>query len=280
MIRLHEMIAFGRSELIEKLGDRAHFESRLIAGKALDLKIERLISAADEAVTDHQFRLFKSFVERRKNNEPMAYILEEKEFFKRIFEVGPGVLIPRPESERLVEVILDWMSRRQESQRVAELGVGSGCLLLSLALERQEFQDSFWGWEISSEAISYARRNQRRSNPPRVEIFERDFSDIQNFDSFDVILSNPPYIPSNEWLSLDPEIQTYEPRQALDGGENGITFYKKIYQVAWPRLKPGGLMALETHCERQRAVLMEEIFVSEVKKHWIEDCHLLIEKKD
>jgi release factor glutamine methyltransferase len=95
-----------------------------------------------------------------------------------------------------------------------------------------------------------------------------------------VILSNPPYIPSNEWLSLDPEIQTYEPRQALDGGENGITFYKKIYQVAWPRLKPGGLMALETHCERQRAVLMEEIFVSEVKKHWIEDCHLLIEKKD
>lgn len=280
MLRISEMIQLGQEKLLEKLGDRAFFESRLLAAKATGFEIEQLILRSEESVSEVQLNLFNNFIDRRLQSEPMAYILEEKEFFKRKFQVGPGVLIPRPETELLVELTLSWMAEKATALRVAELGLGSGCLLFSIALERQDFKDEFYGWENSPEAINYAKKNQKRWSLDQVKIFEADFSEIQNQRDFDVILSNPPYIPSSELSQLAPEIQVYEPRRALDGGEMGLEFYRKIYQEAWPKLRSGGLLGLETHNEKQRELLLRDIFVSHVKKHWIEDCHLLIEKKD
>lgn len=280
MLRISEMIRLGQEKLLEKLGDRAFFESRLLAAKAIGFEIEQLILRSDERVSEIQLNLFNNFIDRRLQSEPMAYILEEKEFFKRKFQVGPGVLIPRPETELLVELTLRWMAEKKTALRVAELGLGSGCLLFSIALERKNRNDEFCGWENSPDAINYAKKNQKRWSLDRVKIFEADFSEIQNQSDFDVILSNPPYIPSHELLELAPEIQVYEPRRALDGGETGLEFYRKIFQEAWPKLRPGGLLGLETHNEKQRDLLLSDIFVSHVKKHWIEDCHLLIEKKD
>lgn len=274
------MIQLGQEKLLEKLGDRAFFESRLLAAKATGFEIEKLILRSEEIVSEIQLNLFNNFIDRRLQSEPMAYILEEKEFFKRKFQVGPGVLIPRPETELLVELSLSWMAEKATALRVAELGLGSGCLLFSIALERQSFKDEFYGWENSSEAVNYAKKNQKRWSLDQVKIFEADFSEIQNQRDFDVILSNPPYIPSNELSELTPEIQVYEPRQALDGGEMGLEYYRKIYREAWPKLRSGGLLGLETHHEKQRELLLRDIFVSDVKKHWIEDCHLMIEKKD
>lgn len=280
MLRISEMIQLGQEKLLEKLGDRAFFESRLLAAKATGFEIEKLILRSEEIVSEIQLNLFNNFIDRRLQSEPMAYILEEKEFFKRKFQVGPGVLIPRPETELLVELSLSWMAEKATALRVAELGLGSGCLLFSIALERQSFKDEFYGWENSSEAVNYAKKNQKRWSLDQVKIFEADFSEIQNQRDFDVILSNPPYIPSNELSELTPEIQVYEPRQALDGGEMGLEYYRKIYREAWPKLRSGGLLGLETHHEKQRELLLRDIFVSDVKKHWIEDCHLMIEKKD
>ena len=119
MLRISEMIRLGQEKLLEKLGDRAFFESRLLAAKAIGFEIEQLILRSDERVSEIQLNLFNNFIDRRLQSEPMAYILEEKEFFKRKFQVGPGVLIPRPETELLVELTLRWMAEKKTALRVA-----------------------------------------------------------------------------------------------------------------------------------------------------------------
>ncbi|MCG9895730.1 MAG: peptide chain release factor N(5)-glutamine methyltransferase [Fimbriimonadaceae bacterium] len=191
----------------------------------------------------------ENLLARRLNREPLAYILGEREFFGRTFEVGPEVLIPRQETEVLVEAALDMQPPRP--QRIADLGTGSGCLAITLALEMPEAE--VWAADISPGALETARRNARRHRvdirPHAGDLFNALPEDVR----FDLVVSNPPYIAEGE---IDqPEVRDWEPPLALYSEEDGCGHYRRIAREAPERLAPEGSLLLEVGDGRFEQVL-------------------------
>ena len=185
--------------------------------------------------------LFKNLIARRLNREPVAYILGNKEFWSLDFEVGPGVLVPRPDTETLIEEALRVIPDRNAPLRIADLGAGSGAILLAAL---REFPNaSGTGFESSPQAHAYAVRNAARLATGRAEIRLAGWDEAK--ERFDLVFSNPPYIPSAEIESLAPEVQGHEPRAALDGGPDGLDAYRALAGLLPGILKPGGHALLE-----------------------------------
>jgi release factor glutamine methyltransferase len=184
---------------------------------------------------------FGALVARRAKREPIAYILGRKEFWSLDFEVGPGVLVPRPDTETLIEEALRIVPDRHAPLAVADLGTGSGALLIAAL---KEFPNATGiGLEASAEAFGWARDNARRLMPERAEIRRAAWDKAQG--PFDLIFCNPPYIPSAEIESLDPDVARYEPRAALDGGPDGLSAYRDLAGLLPRLLTQGGHALLE-----------------------------------
>jgi release factor glutamine methyltransferase len=165
-------------------------------------------------------------IARRLAREPVAYITGTKGFWSLEFDVGPGVLVPRPETETLVESVLAEFPDRAAPLRVLDLGTGTGCLLLSVLSEYPEAQGT--GVDASPEALGWARRNARKLGfADRCTLTAGNWGDDLS-DRFDVILSNPPYIRTQDIASLAPEIRLFEPWSALDGGPDGLDAYRSL----------------------------------------------------
>lgn len=208
----------------------------------------------DQPLQDDELRLFKSLIQRRARREPDAYIIGYREFWSLSLQVTPAVLIPRPETECLVETALQHIPD-QEAIQVLELGTGSGAISMALANERPHWQ--IRATDISGDALAIARENAHRLIPGgNLEFIEGSWfepcSDRTNF--FDLIISNPPYIASNHLADLDPEIRQYEPMSALDGGIDGLACLSHIIQAAPDYLKPEGLLILEIGWDQGAAV--------------------------
>ncbi len=181
----------------------------------------------------------------------MAYIRGTQEFYGREFLVGPGVLIPRPETELLVdEAKAAAMGRR--TPRVADIGTGSGCLAVTLALELPSAQ--VIATDISADALTIARGNaEAHGVTSRITFVEASYlTGIAG--SFDLIVSNPPYVRATDEPSLAPEVRDHEPREALFGGEDGLRDIRAIAQAATTALKPGGVLVMEIGFGQARAV--------------------------
>jgi release factor glutamine methyltransferase len=197
--------------------------------------------------TPEQAAAFAAMVARRAAREPSAYITGRKEFWSMDFLVGPGVLVPRPDSETLIEEALRLFPDRAIPLRIADLGAGSGILLIAAL---KEFPNaSGVGFESSPEAFVWARTNAGRLMADRVKMGR---ADIRQADwngapdnSFDLIFSNPPYIPGGEIDSLAPEVARHEPRAALDGGPDGLDAYRGLAKLIPRILRPGGKALLE-----------------------------------
>jgi len=184
---------------------------------------------------------FEALVRRREKREPIAYITGHKEFWSLDFAVGPGVLVPRPDTETLIEEALRIVPDRKARLRIADLGTGSGAILIAAL---KEFPNAAGiGFEASSEAFAWARANARRLMPERAEIRPADWSIADG--PFDLIFCNPPYIPSAEIESLDPDVSQFEPREALDGGPDGLVAYRALAGLVPRLLGPGGHALLE-----------------------------------
>lgn len=190
---------------------------------------------------------FRRLLERRAGREPLAYILGKREFWSLEFLVTPDVLIPRPETELLVERVLELLPppSGERALRCLELGTGSGAIAVSLARERQDL--AIWATDVSAAALEVARRNAMRHGVAgRVRFAEGDlFEPVEGVGPFDAIVANPPYVPRGELRSLPPEVREWEPHRALDGGEDGLDFYRRILGEAARHLSPAGLLALE-----------------------------------
>jgi release factor glutamine methyltransferase len=172
---------------------------------------------------------FEVLLQRRAAREPIAYILGTREFWSLSFAVGPGVLIPRPETELLVEEALRQFPKREAPLRVLDLGTGSGCLLLAFLSERPCAQGL--GIDISADALRWAKRNaQDLKMENRAEFLNCDFCDPLD-GVFDVVLVNPPYVKQGGIARLDLDVWAYEPQIALDGGPDGLECYRKIAAV-------------------------------------------------
>jgi release factor glutamine methyltransferase len=185
---------------------------------------------------------FETLLQRRLAHEPIAYITGHKEFWSLDFEVGPGVLIPRPETETLVEQALRELPDATQPYRILDLGTGSACLLVALLKELPNATGT--GIDSSEAALSWANRNTTHHGMSgRCELLESDWAGTEG--AFDLIVSNPPYIPSRCIAGLPPDVRNYEPRESLDGGPDGLDAYRALMPVLSQNLKGNGLALLE-----------------------------------
>lgn len=213
-----------------------------------------LISHPERRIEQNELTNYHSLLERRERREPLPYITGKREFWSLEFDVTPSVLIPRPETETLVE---EAISRLYGPVLIADIGVGSGAIAVALAKELPEAR--ILGTDLSPEAMEVAAANVAKHKVGgRVTLLLGDLLeplDAAFEESLDAIVSNPPYIPSDEIDTLQPEITRYEPRQALDGGPDGLDFHRRILDEARRFLKPGGYVLLETGAEQGEAAL-------------------------
>ncbi len=218
--------------------DNVRFEARLLIGHASGLSTEQLVARGADAVPPAVADLVRALTGRRMRREPMAYILGEREFWGRAFKVTPAVLIPRPDSETVIEAVLDLFPDRTRPLHVLDLGVGSGCLLLTVLAEYPAAQGT--GLDASPEALSIAASNAASLGVAgRARLIAGDWRQDGWVDGvaapFDLVLSNPPYIETSAIEGLMPDVGRYEPLLALDGGGDGLDAYRAIATAA-PRL--------------------------------------------
>jgi release factor glutamine methyltransferase len=206
----------------------------------------------ENTVAEDALRQYRSLIRRRAAREPVAYITGRREFYSISFAVDPSVLIPRPETEHLVEFVLEHARgfpgpAGEKALKILEIGTGSGNLCIALA--RNLPQARIVSLDLSLPAISVAVKNQRRHSDgsARIRFFQGDLFEAihPKRGRFHLIVSNPPYVPAECWNELPPEVRDYEPRAALDGGHGGTEILKRILGDAPRHLLPGGTLVLE-----------------------------------
>ena len=218
-------------------------ERKLLLSHVLGLSNERLNFTQSEKVEVKDLKNFEQLINRRKNSEPIAYLMNIKSFWKNDFYVDQSVLIPRSDSELLIESVIEYFPDLTKTYNFLDLGSGSGCLIISLLNEY--LLSSGTGVEIDKEAIKVSEKNKEfLLNKDRLKFLERDFS---NYDtsSFDIIISNPPYIPFEEKKDIMKEVRNYEPSKALFADEKGLYFYRKIIENLSKHLKRKQFLFLE-----------------------------------
>lgn len=203
----------------------------------------------DRPLDAGELSILREGVKRRGAGEPLQYVTGEMPFRHIVLKCGPGVLIPRPETEILVDCVLEYIDKQDGPQHVLEIGTGTGCISLSIAGERPG--TTVVATDISPDAIALATRNREALGcEDVVEIVHTDIAEgVEGADkaAFDVLVSNPPYIPSAIVDTLPREVGGFEPRLALDGGQDGLDVFHRIVQTAEVALREGGLMAFELH---------------------------------
>lgn len=244
---LRQRLLDARARLISAGVDQneAVLDTNLLARHVLGWTRSQMLLRQEDPPPPGFEEAFSAVIERRARREPAAYIRGLQEFWSRDFDVTPDVLIPRPESELIVEELLNLLpvDAPALSRRVADIGTGSGCLAVSVAAERPMVH--VVATDISRAALDVARRNAERAGvAPRIEFLECAYL-AGTTGPFDFILSNPPYVTDREYEELPPEVREYEPATALRAGEDGLRDIMQILDVAASRLKPGGTLFME-----------------------------------
>lgn len=229
-------------------------DARILVGHALGLDHAALAAAASRPLNAAEQNAIAALTRRRMAREPVARIVGEKEFWSLTLRVGAATLVPRPETETLVEAALDDIARRDarfRPLRIADLGTGSGAILLALLAELPAARGV--GTDISAAALAVARDNAQRLNLNSAHFVACNMAAALR-GPFDLIVSNPPYIASAEIAGLAPEVRDFDPRAALDGGSDGLAFYRAIAVAAPALLAPGGALMVELGAGQAAAV--------------------------
>lgn len=218
-------------------------DAGLLARHVLGWDVATLVTR-DMDIADAAFlRDFDTAIERRARREPVAYIRGVQEFWSRDFVVSSSVLIPRPETELIIEELKWRLPRLASTRRIADIGTGSGCLAITAALEWPDALVT--ATDVSIDALAVARENAARLGAAdRITFLETPYL-FGTTGTFDVIISNPPYITESEYEALAPEVREYEPVTALTAGEDGLRDVRQIIDLAPVRLAPGGLLLME-----------------------------------
>jgi len=253
------------TQYFEKHGiESPHLEAEILLAHCLGLKRIDLYVQHDRTLKEDELAAYKALIKRRTDNEPSAYIIGKKPFMSLDLKVTKDVLIPRPETEKLVETALELIkSVGKEKVCVLDIGTGSGAISVSLAhYAKNAFLTAT---DISKEAIEIAKENAVKYGvSDRIEfIHDNLFDSKYEGHKFDLVVSNPPYIPSGKVKTLQPEIVNFEPIHALDGGNDGLDFYRKIIGKSIVYINPEGYLVLEIGIG-QSAAVFEMIKVSKL----------------
>ena len=261
-----ELYAEGVDILTSVLEDEreAKLDTRLLLESVCGTGLQTLLLYGDLPVTAKDAETYRDLLARRKRREPLAYILGRSDFMGLTFEVSRDVLIPEQDTENLIEEI---MRETCDGDRILDLCTGSGCILLSLLYYSNSSVGV--GTDLSEKAVATAKKNAGNLGlSERAEFRCGDLFDaVKPGERFDIIVSNPPYIQSGTIETLAPEVKDHEPRMALDGGEDGLSFYRKIIPGAAQFLVTGGLLYLEIGYDQAKEVtaLMKEAGYYEVR---------------
>jgi len=219
-----------REALTEASADISSLDASLLLAEVLNASRSSLIAAGTEQLSEASLAVFNGLVQRRLAGECVAYILGRKEFYGLDFQVNPAVLVPRPDTETLVEAALDVIRGLAKPARVLDLCTGSGAIAIALKHTVPELE--VWAADISAAALEVARANAARLLPPdSIHFCHSDLFDIGDRQLFDIIVSNPPYVPTAEIAGLSPEVRK-EPLLALDGGSDGLGVIARIISGA------------------------------------------------
>lgn len=223
--------------------DSPAIDARLLLEAAAGVSRTDVIADPHRAIGQAEAEVLDGYVERRTRREPVARILGRKGFWKLLLNVSPAVLTPRPDTETVVELALNAFPERA-SFSVLDLGVGSGAILLAILAERPAAKGL--GVDVSEEALAVARDNAANLGlAGRATFLRTDWGQGLADESFDLVVSNPPYVPSSELARLEPEVRDHEPRLALDGGPDGLAAYRELAPEVLRLLKPDGLFFVE-----------------------------------
>ena len=257
-----ELYEEGR-RILEQAGlPDAALDARFLLEEVCGTNLQTLLVFPEKKVTEEEVNQYRAFIQRRKDREPTAMILGEWDFMGLTFRLNKSTLIPEQDTEVLVETALEELKRRglgEAPLRILDLCTGSGCILLSLLYELRN--SGGLGTDLSEEALEAARENAvRLGSQERAAFRQGDLWEPVGDERFDLIVSNPPYVPTEVIPTLEPEVRCGEPYAALDGGEDGLVFYRRIMREAAGHLKPSGIIIVESGFDEapQIAALMQD----------------------
>jgi len=266
IITIREVLKKG-IDILEYAGIEAPvIEAGVILSFVLDCDRAYIYTHGDRLIDEKEINTFLALIEERSRGKPTQYITGFQEFMSLKFEVNRHVLIPRPETEILVEKIIEYVKENCTGiVNILDIGTGSGCISVSLAYYLPNSRIT--AVDISCEALEVAKRNAEIAGVEnRIQFLQSDlFSQLPQLQEnikFDIIVTNPPYIPSPDLTSLQLEVRGFEPLEALDGGDDGLDFYRKIIKDSPCFLKPGGLLAFEVGYNQAQLVsdLMKDCY--------------------
>ncbi len=239
------LIEWGTQYLKERNFEDARLNIELLLSHTLHLKRIDLYTSFDRPLNATELADFKAALQRRLKHEPLQYILGETEFMGIPLYVDSSVLIPRPETEELVQKALEWI-KRLDRPRLDVLDIGTGSGNIPIALDRFSSNTHVTSIDVSEKALEVAERNVERNGCSRIELKQLDvFSDVLPGRMFDVIIANPPYVSAGEFRTLAPEVRDFEPVAATTDNADGFRFIRRICSLASEKLNPGGILLME-----------------------------------
>jgi len=236
--------------------DRSRLDAEVMLGHVLGLERFELYLQGDHLVREEELAAYHDLTQRRLAGWPLQYLIGQAEFFSLSFQVNPAALIPRPETEILVETVLEHLQGQEPPLAVADLGTGCGNIAVTLAVHLP--QARLWATDISSQALHLAQTNARHHGvDDRMRFIPGDlFEPLRRLEgSLAAVVSNPPYVPSDQMPGLPAEIRLHEPLIALDGGADGLALIRRLVAQAGPFLAPSGVLALEVGAGQASAVV-------------------------
>jgi release factor glutamine methyltransferase len=232
--------------LAKKGASSPRLDAELLLGRVLSLPRVKLYVSFERELSTGELDLYRELVRRRSRLEPVAYILGAKEFFSLNFQVTRDTLIPRPETELLVDEALSLAGKHPDPPALSFVDVGTGCGAVAAALAANLPEASAEATDISAKALEVARRNLDALGLERVSLSEGNLMEAPlTAQSFDLVCANLPYVHSAAIPSLPPDVRDFEPFGALDGGPDGLDLYRRLFPQAAGRLKPGGALIVE-----------------------------------
>ena len=251
-MNIQSAVIEGTSVLRDKSILSAQLDTEILMAKALDKNREYIILNHDKIINIENLEYFKKLVLERATRKPIAYLLNKKFFWKSEFYVNKNILIPRPDTEIIIEQILK-VTKNKNYLRILDIGVGSGCILLSILKERMNFYGT--GIDISKNSLEISKINAKKLFvAKRVKFYK---SDVDKFTQgkYDLVVSNPPYIKKNDLKYLESDISKFEPNLALDGGLDGLSVIRKVIKKTSELLKKNGKFILEIGFDQKSKVI-------------------------
>ncbi|MDB3887254.1 peptide chain release factor N(5)-glutamine methyltransferase [Candidatus Pelagibacter sp.] len=251
-MNIQSAVIEGASVLKDKSILSAQLDTEILMAKALGTNREYIILNHDKVLNIENLKYFKKLIHERATRKPIAYLLNKKFFWKSEFYVNRNTLIPRPDTEIIIEQILK-VTKNKNNLSILDIGVGSGCILLTILKERKNFYGT--GIDISKDSIKVSKINAKKLFvEERIKFYK---SDVDKFDQgkYDLIVSNPPYIKKNNLRYLESDVLKFEPKIALDGGLDGLSVFRKVIKKSSELLKQNGKFILEIGFDQKSKVI-------------------------